>query len=600
VATIKDLLVKLGLDTRDFDDGIDKAGRSVSGLGRSVQALGMLGAGILASGFTAATAGAILLGRELITDVKAAAEAQLVQAQLEAVLLSTGAAAGITAEDVNKLADSLSQLTAFDDEDIVSAQSLLLTFPEITSELFPSATETILDMSTALGQDLSSSAIQLGKALQDPILGVTALRRVGVNFNEAQTDIIKNLVETGRLEEAQAMILKELQVEFGGSARAAGETFAGQLVILQTKLGNIRESVGAELIPVLLRLATTFSEFLSKPETLAFIAAAATGIADFAASVINNLPAAIEWIRMAFGWLVDHQFVIVAAVAVISAAVLTFLLQAAIMAWAAVAPLLPIVAVIILLAGAAYLLYQAWVENFGGIQDKATALWAVVGPILQQWFAWMSNNLQVAIRGLALLWTGVLLPAVMAVWNWINVNLMPLFGAIANVVGAVLKLAFTALVGYIQNVTIPVLSKLWQWFSVHLLPILSAVTAWLVDRLAPGFARISSQIEKLVNWLQTLASKINSIKLPAWLTPGSPTPFELGLLGINAALKKVNATGLPGFSGNMAFGGIGGGGGLSNINIIVHSSGIVDEKDLASKISGAVEVVMRERGYRTG
>lgn len=75
---------------------------------------------------------------------------------------------------------------------------MLLTFTNIGGEVFPKATETLLDMATAMSggmtpgaEALTSQAIQLGKALNDPINGITALTRVGVTFTEGQ----KNMIE---------------------------------------------------------------------------------------------------------------------------------------------------------------------------------------------------------------------------------------------------------------------------------------------------------------------------------------------------------------------------------------------------------------------
>lgn len=184
--------------------------------------------------------------------------------QLNAVLKSTGGVAGVTAEKANDLASSLQKVTKFSDEAILGGENLLLTFTNIGQDIFPQATEVMLDMSQALGQDVKSSAIQLGKALQDPILGVTALRRVGVNFSEAQQDVIKNLVETGRAGEAQAMILKELQTEFGGSAKAAGQTLGGQLEILKNKFSDVMETIGGGIATVIRPAVIAFSDWLDK------------------------------------------------------------------------------------------------------------------------------------------------------------------------------------------------------------------------------------------------------------------------------------------------------------------------------------------------
>jgi hypothetical protein len=173
--------------------------------------------------------------------IKNTLEAEKVQAQLAAVLRSTGGAAGLTAVELNAMAAALQMTTTFGDEEIVSAQSMLLTFTKIGREVFPQAIESILDMSQALGVDLKSATIQVGKALNDPILGVTALGRAGVQFSEDQKKMIEALVETGHQAEAQAIILAELETQFGGSAVAARDTLGGALKSLQNAFGDLLE-----------------------------------------------------------------------------------------------------------------------------------------------------------------------------------------------------------------------------------------------------------------------------------------------------------------------------------------------------------------------
>jgi hypothetical protein len=161
-------------------------------------------------------------------------DAQKNAAQLNAVLKSTGGIAGVSAGEIDELASSLQRTTTYGDDAVKSAASLLLTFTNIRGEVFKNTLPAITDLATAMGQDLNQSAIQVGKALNDPIKGVTALQRVGVSFSESQKAVIKNLVETNRLAEAQGVILKELNVQFGGSAEAARNTLGGAL----TALGN--------------------------------------------------------------------------------------------------------------------------------------------------------------------------------------------------------------------------------------------------------------------------------------------------------------------------------------------------------------------------
>lgn len=184
--------------------------------------------------------------------VEAFEQSQAVMAQTNAVLKSTGGVAGVTAEQVRILAQSLQQQSKYSDESIQSAENLILTFTNINKDIFPETIGLVLDMSQAMGQDLNSSAIQIGKALQDPILGVTALRRVGVNFNETQADTIRKLVEGGQAAKAQAMILKELSTEFGGSAAAAAQTFSGRMAIMKNNIDDVAEVVGEALAPALL------------------------------------------------------------------------------------------------------------------------------------------------------------------------------------------------------------------------------------------------------------------------------------------------------------------------------------------------------------
>jgi phage-related minor tail protein len=136
--------------------------------------LGLLSDGLQTIGVGALAAGAAL-GGIAVAAIKEFSDAQKGVAQLEAVLESTHGAAGLFKEDILDQAAALQRMTTYTDDAILGAQNLLLTFTNIKGPIFQESIGTILDMSTALGQDLKSSAIQVGKALQDPIEGVSAL-----------------------------------------------------------------------------------------------------------------------------------------------------------------------------------------------------------------------------------------------------------------------------------------------------------------------------------------------------------------------------------------------------------------------------------------
>jgi hypothetical protein len=240
-------------DASSLQKAFGKAAIASEGFGSKLAGVGKFAA--VAAG--AAGIGALVVG--LKRSIDTAMDHQAALAQTEAVLKSTGGAAGVTAKEIAGLADATEKKTGVDDLAVQSGENLLLTFTNIRNEagkgndIFTQSTKVMTDMSVALGQDMSSSAIQLGKALNDPIKGVTALQRVGVSFTQGQRDQIKALVDSGKSLDAQKIILKELQKEFGGSAEAAGKTFGGQLNILKARLDDVAQKVGDKLLPYLSR-----------------------------------------------------------------------------------------------------------------------------------------------------------------------------------------------------------------------------------------------------------------------------------------------------------------------------------------------------------
>lgn len=246
-----DVQTKIILET--IIKGADSAKREIGNLQSSIEKAE--GASKTFAAGLAIFAGAAIAGG--IKAVTAFQESRKAEAQLNAVLKSTGSVAGMTKDRIIALSKEMQNLTNYDDEAVLGAENLLLTFTNIKNDVFPQATKTVLDMSAALGQDLKSSSIQLGKALQDPILGVSALRRVGVNFSEDQKEVIKKLVETGKVAEAQKLILKELATEFGGSAQA----IADPITQMNNAINDAWEAIGQELYPWVTKLAGAVKDF---------------------------------------------------------------------------------------------------------------------------------------------------------------------------------------------------------------------------------------------------------------------------------------------------------------------------------------------------
>jgi hypothetical protein len=247
-----------------------KAQKSIDDLSSRMSKLGgtfsKIGTGV------AVGAGALVAG--LGVTIKAASESQKVAAQTAAVIKSTGDASQRTAKQMSDYAGKLSMISGVDDEVIQSGENLLATFTNIKGKAFDKATKAALDMSTAMGTDLNSSVLQLGKALNDPVAGVTKLQKVGVTFTQQQKDQIASYVKLGQTAKAQGVILAEVNKEFGGSAKAAGDTAEGSLNKLKVQLGNIQENIGSAFLPLITKvftpLAKSIADFANGPALKAF------------------------------------------------------------------------------------------------------------------------------------------------------------------------------------------------------------------------------------------------------------------------------------------------------------------------------------------
>lgn len=257
VATLRAVLVA---DTSQYGAGLSKAERRAQGFERkSTKSFGKAGAAAKAMGKT----GGVALGVGLAVGVKKSVDAfreqQKVSRQTDAALKSTGRAAGMSKKNIEDLATALSKKTGIDDEAIQSTENLLLTFTKIgkKSGVFKEATGLALDMSTALGVDAKSAAMQLGKALNDPIKGAGALSRSGID--KTAIEHAKALAESGKKLEAQKYLLKEVAKEFGGSAAAV----ATPVDHLMVTLDSIGEKIGGVVVPWMDKGAGAVNNFLT-------------------------------------------------------------------------------------------------------------------------------------------------------------------------------------------------------------------------------------------------------------------------------------------------------------------------------------------------
>lgn len=545
--TLETLVDLLGLD-KGLDQAQDKAEGVFDGLSD-------LGSKAITIGVAGATAAITALGAGLAFAVGEAMEAQEVTAQLDAVLESTGGAAGVTADMAMGLADSLSMVTRFGDEAILAGENMLLTFTNIGKDVFPMATEAMLDLSQATGQDLQSSAVQLGKALNDPIAGITALTRVGVTFTEEQKKMIESLVAAGDMAGAQTIILDELAKEFGGSAEAAGETFAGQLDILHNALGNVAESIGAALLPVLSSLVGSFTQdVLPVIQTFGNYLAAILTDGDYLNDWLTNLPLPLQGVALAIGTVVagfqqmlsgdvagglETIFGAETAAQIMNFATLfgqiatvvgdfvtntlipfvqehaeefkaALIAIGAVLAGAAIASAIGgIVAAIAALAnpvtlilGVIGLLAAAWEGNWGGMRDTLTDVWTTtLQPALAELWDWLGVQVPLAMETLGAYWEETLQPALEGLWQFVSENIVPILEEFGSWLATHLPEAMATLGQFWEDTLKPALQAAWDFISTNIVPILTEMWNWLATNLPVA--------------VETLAGFWNDTLLPA-------------------------------------------------------------------------------------
>ena len=236
------LQVQITADTKEAEDGLKKVsgdiGQVEKASTRAVSAVKAFAVGLA----SIATVSAVFS--------RAVAESQKFETtmfRIGAVIKATGGVAGRTADDLRSFARELAMNTLESTEGVLEAQQRLLTFRKVTGDVFDRTIRVAADLSAVLGQNMSSSAIQLGRALEDPEKGLSALTRSGTVFTDQQKEMVKQLVESGQLLKAQSFILDELEAQYGGAAVAAAQGYAGALDTLGQRLQEFFLSIDENL-----------------------------------------------------------------------------------------------------------------------------------------------------------------------------------------------------------------------------------------------------------------------------------------------------------------------------------------------------------------
>jgi hypothetical protein len=258
------MIVTLVAQTKRFQEGLSDAGKRAQLFGGIVG-----GAMNMALGAIGLLAGAIFLFLpNLIKMGEDARKSELRLGNVAKQMGLFGDETDMVTRRISKYAETMSFATGVDDELIRGAEAILLTFGELaktagtTGGAFDRATKAAVDLAAAGFGEIDSNAVQLGKALQDPIQGITALSRSGVTFTDSQKELIKSLVDSNRLLEAQDLVLSAIETQVGGTA----EAIASNTDKMSARFESLFEELSLSLLPAVDEISQAMIDWLDSVE----------------------------------------------------------------------------------------------------------------------------------------------------------------------------------------------------------------------------------------------------------------------------------------------------------------------------------------------
>lgn len=280
---VVDLLMRTGSFETDTDRATKKAQKQFKDMERQAKetadAISRSIGGVLSGALFGVGLGSIF--SKFITETR---NSQDEQAQLAAVLRSTGEAAGWTQAQLNKMAGSLAGV--FSEGDINRAQTRLLSYTGVVGEEFPRALQAAIDMAARMGVEVEQAAETVGRALDVPSQGLSSLSKQGFRFTEDQKKLVEQLEKAGKVAEAQAIVLSALESSYGGAAEAARGTLGGALKALQNQIDDLMTGEGGS-VDGLTSSINSLTETLGSEETKASFAAFTSFLADMVREVVN-------------------------------------------------------------------------------------------------------------------------------------------------------------------------------------------------------------------------------------------------------------------------------------------------------------------------
>lgn len=438
----------------------------------------------------------VAVGAFLKGSIEEASEAQQGNADLAQSLKSTKGAAGMTMESLEDLSESLSKNTTFEDDAVKSGEAMLLTFTQIGKDVFPQAAAATLDYAQKMGVDAKSAALTLGKALNDPANGLSKLTRSGVTFTDAQKKQITAMQKAGDTAGAQKLMIAELNKEFGGQAAAAADTYAGKQKQIANQIKEVKEAIGAALMPALLKIAKAITPIIQKiaefvtqhPKLTAAILAIIAVVGIF----VGGLSLANTAIGVFNG--------VLGTSAIASAAAGTAAAGASVGIGAMLAPILLVVAAIAVLAIGAVAVVTHWKQVktfFIGLWDTIKGLFGNIGGWFKSVFTAAANGVKSAWSGIkgffSGLWSGIKTGASTA-WNGIKSVVTAIITPFVNGIKNIFNGMKSGLSGILNGVK-SIFSGAWTVIKNVVLGIVLV----FIDLITGNFKKLHSDLSGILN-----------------------------------------------------------------------------------------------------
>lgn len=442
--------------------------------------------------------------------IAGAEESSKVMRTTEQIIKSTGGTAKITAEQVGDLAGALSNKSGVDDEVIQKGANMLLTFKNVRNEagkgadIFNRATAAAVDLSAAGFGSVESSSKMLGKALNDPVKGLTALGRAGVTFSEEQKTQIKQWVEQGDTLKAQKAIMAEVESQVGGVA-AASANMSDKVAVAW---GNFQEQVGAKLLPILDKVGAFFIDQLLPAFTtgLDVITGFAGGVTDAGGSFSGLLGPAQGFATWLNGSLLPVLTSLGATLQSSFASFQQVFGEVVAGLTTRLAPVMPVVQSIFGTIGSIITtvlgLVQTYITNFTNqvmlvwntwgtqIMDVVSAVWSAVIGIVDPALKVVQNIIALVMNLIKGDWSAA----------WDNVK------GIVTGVWDTIKATVTGAIGIVKSV----LSLAWAVIRDTVTSTWNSIVTKIAGAVASFTGAVSDGVGKVVTWFKELPGKIIS------------------------------------------------------------------------------------------